>query len=304
MTAMATRGMHHPFEGGESSQSAGTVRPPRSSEPPAGGPRHPARAPSLGSACSPCSRSHSPSPRPCARPGRRAVSRCCRRSPRSPSGAGATASPSPPTWFVVGSVLGGATLGGVTALGALALDGVSTDVALAVAGVARAGRRRDRRRRRRRAAALLQAAARRRLARPLPGLGVRAGLRLADRRRLRHLHHDDGRPGHGPPRRAHRQPGGRRSLVGLAFGLVRGLAILGSAPATTTAALGRLHQRFEALEAPVRQATVVALGDRRRRGARRGVAVGAAGRRRGGRCRRPRRPDPASRRRPEPVVPA
>ena len=48
-------------------------------------------------------------------------------------------------------------------------------------------------------------------------------------------------------------------LVGLAFGLVRGLAILGSAPATTTAALGRLHQRFEALEAPVRQATVVAL---------------------------------------------
>ena len=55
------------------------------------------------------------------------------------------------------------------------------------------------------------------------------------------------------------QPGDRRSLVGLAFGLVRGLAILGSAPATTTAALARLHQRFEALEAPVRQATVVAL---------------------------------------------
>jgi hypothetical protein len=47
--------------------------------------------------------------------------------------------------------------------------------------------------------------------------------------------------------------------VGLAFGLVRGLAILGSAPATTPAALARLHQRFEALEAPVRQATVLAL---------------------------------------------
>jgi hypothetical protein len=48
-------------------------------------------------------------------------------------------------------------------------------------------------------------------------------------------------------------------LIGLTFGLVRGLAILGSAPATTTAALGRLHRRFEQLEAPVRQATVVAL---------------------------------------------
>ena len=162
------------------------------------------------------------------------------------------------TWFVVGSVLGGATLGGITALGALALDGVSTDVALAVAGVA----------------ALVGAAIDAGVARVRPpffkrqlddawldryrgwvyglGFGWQIGVGFATyimttavpvTALLAAL---TGSPAVG-------------FLVGLAFGLVRGLAILGSAPATTTAALGRLHQRFEALEAPVRQATVVAL---------------------------------------------
>jgi hypothetical protein len=52
---------------------------------------------------------------------------------------------------------------------------------------------------------------------------------------------------------------GAAFAVGLAFGLVRGLAVLASAPATTTAALARLHRRFEALEAPVRRGTAAAL---------------------------------------------
>lgn len=162
------------------------------------------------------------------------------------------------TWFVVGSVLGGATLGGITALGALALDGVSTDVALAVAGVA----------------ALVGAAIDAGVARVRPpffkrqlddawldryrgwvyglgfgwqiGVGVATYIMTTAVPVTALLAALTGNPAVG-------------FLVGLAFGLVRGLAILGSAPATTTAALGRLHQRFEALEAPVRQATVVAL---------------------------------------------
>jgi hypothetical protein len=48
-------------------------------------------------------------------------------------------------------------------------------------------------------------------------------------------------------------------VTGLLFGLVRGLAVLGSAPATTTAGLARLHRRFEQLEAPVRRGTAIAL---------------------------------------------
>jgi len=161
-------------------------------------------------------------------------------------------------WFVLGSVLGGATLGGITALGALALDGVSTDVALGVAGVV----------------ALVGAAIDAGVAGVRPpffkrqlddawldryrgwvyglGFGWQIGVGFATYIMTTAvpvtvlLAALTGSPMVG-------------FLVGLTFGLVRGLAILGSAPATTTAALGRLHQRFEALEAPVRQATVVAL---------------------------------------------
>jgi hypothetical protein len=163
------------------------------------------------------------------------------------------------TWFVVGSVLGGATLGGAAALGAVALDGLSTEVALTVAGIA----------------ALVGAGTDAGVAGIRPpffkrqlddawldryrgwvyglGFGWQIGVGFATyimttavpvTALLAALT--------GNPATAF--------LVGLTFGLVRGLAILGSAPATTTAALGRLHQRFEALEAPVRQATVVALG--------------------------------------------
>ncbi len=63
------------------------------------------------------------------------------------------------------------------------------------------------------------------LARPVPSLGLRGRVRLADRRRARHLHQDGGGLPDDRPGRADRRPVGR-PLVGALFGLVRGLAVL------------------------------------------------------------------------------
>ena len=92
-------------------------------------------------------------------------------------------------WFVVGSVLGGATLGLVAALGAAATSAaeMSSDTALAILAVLALGLLRSRRGRRRRGVrvppAVLPSPGQRRLVAALPGLALRRGLRLASRRR-------------------------------------------------------------------------------------------------------------------------
>src|SRR5688572_18607554 len=148
------------------------------------------------------------------------------------------------TWFVVGSLLGGACLGGLAALGALALAPLSTTAALAVAGgLALVG-------------ALIDAG----VAGVRPpffkrqlddawldryrgwvyglGFGWQIGVGFATYIMTTAV----------PVTALLAALTGSPPIalaVGLAFGLVRGLAILGSAPATTPAALARLHRRFE-----------------------------------------------------------
>ena len=114
-------------------------------------------------------------------------------------------------WFVVGSVVGGATLG------VIAGRGRGRHVGRRPVERHRAGdprrprprRRRGRRRCLRVPPAVLPAPGQRRLAAPLPRLALRRRLRLAGRRGRRHLHHDRRGVPHRRRRRAHRQPRGR-----------------------------------------------------------------------------------------------
>ena len=95
-------------------------------------------------------------------------------------------------WFIAGAVVGGAMLGGVMAALAVAvssLDATATTLLGIAAGLAVLGAAVDsgvlgf-------AAPLLQAPGQRVLARAVPRVGVRQRLRLADRHRRHHLHHD------------------------------------------------------------------------------------------------------------------
>ena len=138
-------------------------------------------------------------------------------------------------WFIAGGTTGGATLGLVMAALALGVRAAEPSavalatVASAVAVLAAAMRHPARRLR----PALPLPAGQRALARPIPPVGLRRGVRLADRRRPRDLHQDgralphdrpgrpDGEPRHRvgrrrpvrsgartgrPPRPGHRQP--------------------------------------------------------------------------------------------------
>ena len=162
-------------------------------------------------------------------------------------------------WFVVGAVLGGVTLGAATAVlaaGVSALD-LDPDVALAAAAVlALVGAASDARLGGFRAARS-HAPGQRGLARPLPQLGLRRRLRLADRRRPRHLHRDGGGLPHHRPGGPDRGTGdGVRHPHRLRPGA--GLAVLVSRSATTVERLQALHRRFDAWSAPSRVATIVA----------------------------------------------
>jgi hypothetical protein len=161
-------------------------------------------------------------------------------------------------WFVLGALFGGATLGTVGAAGAAAFGGIPSDLALVLAG----------------ACALVGAVVDAGLVGVRPpffkrqlddawldryrgwvyglGFGWQIGVGFATYIMTTAV----------PVTLALAVLSGRPVLalgVGLLFGLVRGSAIAISAPATSTAALARIHRRFAALEAPVRQATVVAL---------------------------------------------
>ncbi|MBV9953492.1 MAG: hypothetical protein JO291_16175 [Acidimicrobiia bacterium] len=161
-------------------------------------------------------------------------------------------------WFVAGALLGGATLGAVAAVGAAAFGGLSTDAALVIGG----------------AAALIGAVVDTGLLGVRPpffkrqlddawldryrgwvyglGFGWQIGVGFATYIMTTAV----------PVTLALAALSGRPAFafgVGLLFGFVRGSAIVVSAPATSTAALAAIHRRFAALEAPVRQATVVAL---------------------------------------------
>jgi hypothetical protein len=162
------------------------------------------------------------------------------------------------TWFVLGALLGGATLGAAAAAGAAVAGGIPHDLALVIAG----------------ASALVGAVVDGRLVGVRPpffkrqlddawldryrgwvygvGFGWQIGVGFATYIMTTAV----------PVTVALAVLSGRPAgavAVGLLFGLVRGSAIAISAPATTTAALARIHRRFAALEVPVRQATVVAL---------------------------------------------
>jgi hypothetical protein len=161
-------------------------------------------------------------------------------------------------WFVAGSLAGGATLGGATALLALAFGAVPTEAALLIGGgLALAGAAVD---------AGLVGVRPPFFKRQLDdawldryrgwvygaGFGWQIGVGLATYIMTTAV----------PVTAVLAGLTGRPAValaVGLVFGLVRGLAIVASAPATTTSALARVQQRFETLEAPVRQATVLAL---------------------------------------------
>ncbi len=98
-------------------------------------------------------------------------------------------------WFVLGAALGGATLGSVMALMAATVGAL-----VGLTGDPRArrprsdGRRgRVRCRHRRGEGADPPSPGQRAVARPVPPLGLRGRVRLADRRRRRHLHHHRGR---------------------------------------------------------------------------------------------------------------
>jgi hypothetical protein len=161
-------------------------------------------------------------------------------------------------WFVAGALAGGATLGGAAALGAALCSGISTDAALVVAG----------------ASALVGAVVDAGLVGVRPpffkrqlddawldryrgwvygaGFGWQIGVGFATYIMTTAV----------PVTVVLAVLSGQPVVavgVGLLFGLVRGSAIAISAPATTTAALARIHRRFAALEAPVRQASAVAL---------------------------------------------
>src|SRR4051812_29233281 len=161
-------------------------------------------------------------------------------------------------WFVVGALLGGATLGGLAGVGAAAFGGISTDLALVIAG----------------GAALVGAVVDAGLLGVKPpffkrqlddawldryrgwvyglGFGWQIGVGFATYIMTTAV----------PVTVAFAVLSGRPAFafgVGLLFGLVRGSAIAISAPATNTVALARIHRRFAALETPVRQAAVFAL---------------------------------------------
>ncbi len=113
------------------------------------------------------------------------------------------------SWFVVGAAAGGVTLGGLSALGALAVRLLGpSPLALAILAVGSAS------------LAALSDLAIRGLAVPihrrqvnerwldqLPAVGLRRGVRLADRRRARDLHHHRRGLPDGGPRGTHDEPG-------------------------------------------------------------------------------------------------
>ncbi len=111
------------------------------------------------------------------------------------------------TWFVAGGTVGGATLGLVMAALALGVRAAapSTVVLAAIACCRRPGGRGIRRPPRGLPPPLPQPAGQRALARPVPPLGLRGGVRLADRCRPGDLHQDGGALPHDRPGRADRQ---------------------------------------------------------------------------------------------------
>ena len=161
-------------------------------------------------------------------------------------------------WFVAGALAGGICLGAVgaglaAAVGALGPPPVAVVVAAAVAAALRRRRRLARRPVRR---AHPPPPGERALARPLPALGLRPRLRVADRRRRRDLRDDGGRVPDGPAGGADRKPAtrpGRRRRVRAGAGRRRPARprdhLAGGAP-------GRFHRRFAALAGRSRRATV------------------------------------------------
>ena len=141
-----------------------------------------------------------PWPPLCARPGHPVDSRCCRPSPRSASGPRVTrtgrrppGSCSAPSW---GADLGGPWPSWPWVRRPPALTGGDRGHRL----WGGSGGRRLRRRHRRDETSDPPPAGQRAVARPVPPLGLRIGLRLADRLRSVHLHHDGGGVPHGAPR--------------------------------------------------------------------------------------------------------
>ncbi|MEZ5203928.1 MAG: hypothetical protein R2701_05995 [Acidimicrobiales bacterium] len=162
------------------------------------------------------------------------------------------------TWFTVGGVVGGLSLGAVAAGGAAAIGalGLADTTRWAIAAAAAAGHRGHRPRRHGHLAADLQAPGERRLAARLPVLGVRRRVRLADRRGRRHVHHDGWRAAHrrsgGPHRFARRRPGHRLHLRPGA-----GERRLDRSRSDHPRRLGRVHDRLEALAPASRAAAAV-----------------------------------------------
>ena len=187
-------------------------------------------------------------------------------------------------WFIAGAVLGGATLAlgaAVLAAGVAALD-LSDHARRRSSGGA--GRRHHGLgpAARRLPAAVAHAAGERVLAGPVPQLGLRRGLRLADRRRARHLRHHLGRLPDDRPGRPHGvAPRGLRGGDGLRARARPGrparprpdhaAADAGAAPAPRRAAAHRpASRRARAGRRPGRRR-------RGRLGARPGVGLAVAG---------------------------
>ena len=198
------------------------------------------------------------SPPPSVRRGRRAGTRCCRRSRRSPRPGAVTGSGGRPRGSSRARLLGGLTLGGVIAV---RRDRRARARPLG-ARRARDGRGRCARGRGNRhaavrvGAAFLAPAGERGLVVELPAVGLRRRFRLADRRRGHDVRHDRGRAA--PDRRRRARPRGRgaaspsaRCLVWCAVWRCCSRYLPARCPRSYS-----LHRRFEAWREPVRRAVI------------------------------------------------
>ena len=155
------------------------------------------------------------------------------------------------TWFMLGSVLGGATLGVLAAGLAARRSRRRSRTHDGERDPGRAGPRDGavRRSALRLAPALPRPPGQRAVAGPVPPVGLRGRVRLADRLRAGHLHHDRRPVPHVVAAIVGASPTAALAIA-TAFGLVRGLAVLLSARITTIESLHRFHRRFDACPSP------------------------------------------------------